>query len=294
MPPAAAITPDGWTVVLPRWSKRRRQKSQIPKSPPSSRIPTPIPWTPAIQTDPINISDESKLLHKIHISLQKLQSSQFYHALAALLRSPQTLASLSRALSSHPNMLMPMVVYGIGSIGSHYPPRLQLALAILLRRNFDWIGDVQVFDPVISAAEARVMASLGCPVLSVDEQARRVVDRPTLFFMPHCEAALYDNLIEANWAPERLNRMVVFGNSFGRYERFALEFGDSEIAASARHVLGVRRFVEEVGVEMVEEDFYRAFNETSWHFFNLDPGMDMGGVKLGHPIAADNNSIQGV
>ncbi|XP_058103906.1 protein SENSITIVITY TO RED LIGHT REDUCED 1 [Magnolia sinica] len=267
---------EGWTLVLPRRAKNRSKKSQIPKSQ-SSKIP--IPWVPtdlgSSQTDP---STESKLLQKIQLSVKKLESSDFYRALADQLRTPQILHSICRALSSH--LKMPMVIYGIGSIGSYDPSRLQLALAILLQRDFDWIGRIEIFDPVISAVESRVMAALDCSVLSVDEQGRRAAEEPTLFFMPHCEAVLYDNLIEANWRPERLNRIVVFGNSFGHYRRVVSEFKGSAIADSARHVLAVGRFVEEVGIETVSDDFFRAFHETSWHFFDLDPGMDMESVKL--------------
>ena len=37
---------------------------------------------------------------------------------------------------------------------------------------------------------------------------------PTLFFLPHCEAELCDNLIAANAAAHALGRVAVLGNSF--------------------------------------------------------------------------------
>ena len=90
---------------------------------------------------------------------------------------------------------MQMVMYGIGSIESSEPPRLQLGLAILMKKRLSWIGDMEVFDPILSATETRVLETLGCSVLSVNEQGRRQALKPTLFFMPRCEAELYDNLL---------------------------------------------------------------------------------------------------
>ena len=86
---------------------------------------------------------------------------------------------------------------------------MQLSLAMLLKRKFSWIGDIEVFDPILSATESRVLENLGCSVLSVNEQGQRQASKPTLFFMPHCEAVLYNNLVQANWRTERLNNIVL-------------------------------------------------------------------------------------
>ncbi|RVW72192.1 hypothetical protein CK203_059496 [Vitis vinifera] len=37
--------------------------------------------------------------------------------------------------------------------------------------NVQWIGDIDVFDPILSGTESRVLEALGCSVLSVNEQA---------------------------------------------------------------------------------------------------------------------------
>ncbi|RWR72368.1 Sensitivity To Red Light Reduced-like protein [Cinnamomum micranthum f. kanehirae] len=58
---------------------------------------------------------------------------------------------------------MQMVIYGIGSIDSYEPPRLQLSMAILLSRRFDSVieGRIEVFDSIISKVELRVMGGAG-------------------------------------------------------------------------------------------------------------------------------------
>ncbi|KAG8376138.1 hypothetical protein BUALT_Bualt09G0032100 [Buddleja alternifolia] len=101
------------------------------------------------------------------------------------------------------------------NIESFEHPRLQLSLAILMKRKFDWIGEIELSVPIISLVESKVLTSLGCSVLSINEQGRRIVLETTLFFMPHCEA----ELLETNWGVDQLNRVIVFGNSFSAYEQ---------------------------------------------------------------------------
>ncbi|GFY89046.1 sensitivity to red light reduced protein [Actinidia rufa] len=168
---------------------------------------------------------------------------------------------------------MQMVIYGIGSIESYETPRLQLALAILMKKRLSWIGDMEVFDPILSATETRVLETLGCSVLSVNEQGRRQALKPTLFFMPHCEAELYDNLLQANWRVDMLKRVVLFGNSFESYEQYVLVFKNSTVINLRKHILAVRRFTKEAGIKTVSDDYFRAFHDLSWHFFSFDPEM---------------------
>jgi hypothetical protein len=161
---------------------------------------------------------------------------------------------------------MLMVIYGIGSIESYETPRFQLSLAILMKRKFCWIGDIEVFDPILSATESRVLESLGCSVLSVNEQGRRRATKPMLFYMPHCEAGLYNNLLQANWELELLNHIVLFGNSFEMYEFFS-EIKNSIVVESTMHVLAARKFANEYVIKTASDDYFAAFHDSSWHFF---------------------------
>ncbi|KAJ6702464.1 SRR1-LIKE PROTEIN [Salix koriyanagi] len=156
-------------------------------------------------------------------------------------------------------------------IESYETPRFQLSLAILMKRKFDWIGDMEVFDPILSATESRVLESLGCSVLSVNEHGRRRVTKPTLFYMPHCEAELYNNLLQANWELELLNHIVLFGNSFEMYE-FLSEIKKSFVVDSTGHILAARKFTEEYVIKIASDDYLTAFHDSSWHFFS--PSLD--------------------
>ena len=133
-----------WTVVLPRRGKRRWNFL-------TSKHPEQHwqPWAPA--DFEMDHHRETKLMQKIQICIEKLENSTFYHVLLDQVQTPHMLEAFFRVLGSE--LKMQMVVYGIGSIESYEPPRLQLSLAILLKRKLSWIGDIEVLDPILSVTE---------------------------------------------------------------------------------------------------------------------------------------------
>ncbi|KAF5726010.1 putative Protein SENSITIVITY TO RED LIGHT REDUCED [Tripterygium wilfordii] len=248
-----------WTVVLPRRGRHRRNYPKI-RTPEEQQQP----WFPSdLKRDTVV---ESRLLQKLQTCMKKIESSQFYKTLMDQIQSPEIMDHICRVLGSEMNM--EMVVYGIGSIEAYEAPRFQLSLALLMKRKFSWIGDIEVFDPILSATEMRVMEALGCSVLSVNEQGRRHAVKPTLFYMPHCEANLYDNLLQVNWGMEQLNRIVLFGNSFETYQQYVSEFTSSLVADSARHILAAQKFTDEFAVKTVSDDYFAAFHDSSLHFLS--------------------------
>ncbi|XVF46718.1 hypothetical protein PTKIN_Ptkin03bG0050600 [Pterospermum kingtungense] len=73
-----------------------------------------------------------------------------------------------------------------------------------------------------------VLKELGCTVLSVNEDCKRRVERPTLFFMPYVPSHLESNLLEANWSPSNINHVILFTNRMSEdleYYQFRLEHG---------------------------------------------------------------------
>ncbi|KAK4264747.1 hypothetical protein QN277_025879 [Acacia crassicarpa] len=148
---------------------------------------------------------------------------------------------------------MKMVIYGIGKFESYENPNYQIGLAILMQRDFKWIGDIEVFDPALSMNECQILKALGCSVLEFDEDGKRKSLKPTVFFMPHCPIMLYDNLLQANWKPSLLSNVVIFGNSFGKYASYA----SSDYNEDSKDT-GLGRNRQGGG----------AFHCLSWHFFH--------------------------
>ncbi|KAL0397630.1 UNVERIFIED_CONTAM: protein SENSITIVITY TO RED LIGHT REDUCED 1 [Sesamum calycinum] len=259
--PQKSAPADDWTVVLPRRGKRNRSshKFVIPEKQKEKQ-----PWAP-IDVE-IDTERESKLMQKMQNYIQKLENTEFCLSFFDQMQSPEMMSRILKVSGSEEKMQM--VIYGIGSIESFEPPRLQLSLALLMKRKFDWIGAVEIFDPIISLTESKVLTSLGCSVLSINEQGRRLALKPTMFFMPHCEAELYDNLLEANWRVDRLKCLLLFGNSFSAYEQHVSICKSLDVAKTRKRILSVRRFTEEFRVNTFSDDSFRAFHGSSWHFFN--------------------------
>eukprot|EP00850_Spirogloea_muscicola_P023491 SM000361S13810 [mRNA] locus=s361:7494:10255:- [translate_table: standard] len=120
---------------------------------------------------------------------------------------------------------MDLVVYGIGSLEHSEVARCQLGLAGLLAKQLQAALPVWVYDPVLTALERTAMQCLGCECLPHNEEGLRRAERPTVFYMPHCEVELYENVLLANAGSGLLGQVAILGNSFGHYHlRQALPF----------------------------------------------------------------------
>ncbi|KAL1768707.1 SRR1 isoform X2 [Sigmodon hispidus] len=108
------------------------------------------------------------------------------------------------------------VCYGLGNFASCVTARSQLAFMLLflekykIPRSHCW-----VYDPLFSQTEISVLTCLGVTVLNENEEGKHSVHgQPTVFYMPHCGTALYNNLLWSNWSIDDLSRVVIIGNSF--------------------------------------------------------------------------------
>ncbi|KAM3611207.1 uncharacterized protein V6R79_014901 [Siganus canaliculatus] len=107
------------------------------------------------------------------------------------------------------------VCYGLGSFSTCVSARYQLAmLLLLLDAGQIPTKDCFVYDPVFSSGEEDVLRELGLTVLTENEEGKRLVTKPTLFFLMHCGKALYNNLLWKNWSTQCLPLMIIMGNSF--------------------------------------------------------------------------------
>ena len=94
-----------------------------------------------------------------------------------------------------------LVCYGIGRFSTSHPSQLQLAVLLALRSSLPVATDcsIQLYDPLLSSLEWAVLSSVGISAIEHNEEAKRCVSRCTVFYMPHCGQALYNNLLWANW-----------------------------------------------------------------------------------------------
>ncbi|KAK7145527.1 hypothetical protein R3I93_013302 [Phoxinus phoxinus] len=107
------------------------------------------------------------------------------------------------------------VCYGLGNFASCVSARYQLAMLLLLLETLQIpVGSCSVYDPVFSASECDALKELGFTVLTENEEGKRPVYQPTLFYLMHCGKALYNNLLWRNWTPQTLQKIIIIGNRF--------------------------------------------------------------------------------
>jgi hypothetical protein len=161
-----------------------------------------------------------------------------------------------------------MVVFGVGSIAGSEVSRSQIALAMLLKHNFEsFFNKILVYDPVLSDSECRVLTTLGCAPMFHDENGSMRAQVPTIFYMPHCEVGLYNNVLLANREPGScLSQLLVLGNSFHKYEEQWSVFPQPK-SARPDCLLELQKHVKEYIVDPVNFPLASAFNDMSWHFF---------------------------
>lgn len=108
------------------------------------------------------------------------------------------------------------VCYGLGNFSTCVIARHQLAfLRLFLEKYQIPPSHCYVYDPLFSPCEIEALQALGLTILSENEEGKRSVSGElTLFYMPHCGTALYNNLLWRNWSPDALCQMLIIGNSF--------------------------------------------------------------------------------
>ncbi|KAI5133450.1 SRR1-like protein isoform X1 [Manis pentadactyla] len=157
------------------------------------------------------------------------------------------------------------VCYGIGNFATCVVARNQLTFLLLflekcqIPRSHCW-----VYDPLFSPLEIAVLNSLGMAVLSENEEGKRsVCGEPTIFYMPHCGTALYNNLLWSNWSVDALSKTVIIGNSFtGLQERLLTRI----LQKNYLYVAKILNGLEELEFPQTSQ-YMDIFNDTSVHWF---------------------------
>ena len=95
---------------------------------------------------------------------------------------------------------------------------MQLDLPLLLRDKLQWVNDIVVYDAVLTQLEQKAIHALNCTCPSAGEEKGRKVDRPTLFFIPHCSPIVTENILKKNWSRSELKNIVKIANKLKMYD----------------------------------------------------------------------------
>uniref|UniRef100_A0A8C6W1U8 SRR1-like domain-containing protein n=1 Tax=Nannospalax galili TaxID=1026970 RepID=A0A8C6W1U8_NANGA len=159
--------------------------------------------------------------------------------------------------------LVKCVCYGLGNFASCATARIQLAfLLLLLEKCHIPRSHCCVYDPLFSHVETTVLMALGVMVLKENEEGKHSVGiQPTVFYMPHCGMALYNNLLWSNWSTAALSRTVIIGNSF-RSEPEEQAMADLLLDLSVQILKGLK----ELALPQTPQ-YMDTFNDMSVHWF---------------------------
>ncbi|XP_054852641.1 SRR1-like protein [Eublepharis macularius] len=248
----------GWSG--PRGRRRRRRRQRGPAGVPAER-------------------EEERQRRRLREAREELLSSEFWNpSLRILLRSQKELLACRKEtplpimedallalehLQLYPPCLQ-CVCYGLGNFSSCFKARFQLAFLLLLLEELQIPKELCcIFDPVFSPLEKEVLSCLGLSVLSQNEEGKRPIAEPTVFYMVHCGKALYNNLLWSNWSAEALSKMIIIGNSFkGIEERIPTRIFQTDYAYIAKILIAA----EEEALPP-HTQFLDVFNDTAVHRF---------------------------
>jgi hypothetical protein len=144
--------------------------------------------------------------------MSNVRSSSLYTEFVDHLKeNPSIRDRMSDMLGAHERM--ELVIYGLGSFEFDVKSQYQLAFALLLKEDSIFpVGDIETYDPALSPADVMACFNFGIRVLLVNEQCRRSVEKPTLFFVPGL--IFLGNLMESNFSPKQLNKIVLVSYGF--------------------------------------------------------------------------------
>lgn len=156
-----------------------------------------------------------------------------------------------------------ILCYGLGQFSECMISRYQCALLLLLKDNFG--AKVLVHDPIFSLNECRVLRSIGCEVITENEEGcRKLNGETTLVFLPHCPRQLTDNFLRTNWFPNLLSKCLLLSNSLTNLVESEIRRGE----LSKDCPCSVALFPHSVELGLVNSFQYSdIFNDTALHVF---------------------------
>ncbi|KAM7262453.1 hypothetical protein ACFE04_000136 [Oxalis oulophora] len=227
-----------------------------------------------------DFEDEAKRLTKeMEIAINEVKESEFYAGVRKQIRTCEELEHRFSRMLGGSHSHIQIVVYALGSMEFSFASQNQMAIIICIAREFpNWFQpEIQVYDPAFSPADRIVLKNLGCNVLSFNEQCSRIVERPTLFYMPYAFNWLISNVLAANWCPSRINQVVILTNAMKSRtdgSKHSLTFArDYCYYLERMQYLGaIDEYIKPVEIE---EAFGIDFNAFAWNFFEIKPDINM-------------------
>jgi len=206
-------------------------------------------------------------LEQLRASLERLEADLAASPFCTSLR--HAFAAVAAGDAAYWRRITRVRCYGLGPPSSSLSARAQLALLPVLLSLLPGAPSAAFYDPVLSDLDKQLIAAAGGTLLTEAAAADHRVTESTLFYMPHCDASVYNDVLDANWAAESLPELAILGNSFEHMqERWS---GPTFRRRTGRP----HRVLALTDLGLVREEALRgsgfrvenAFNDTSLHVF---------------------------
>lgn len=197
---------DGFQLVT---SKKKRHRSQLNSQ-------TWTRSTPPVASKPFQSQDISELERKVEDCKEKLETRDNCSYW------PKLQLEFGRLMLDYKESGtkgVDIICYGLGSVDENLSARYQFALLLLLvdeLKSKCQLDSVELFDPVFSPLDMHLFTHCyPFKLAEKNDQCIRPVNNDqaklTMFYMPHCSKALYNNLLYSNWNLGSLNNMLILG-----------------------------------------------------------------------------------
>ncbi|RWS31743.1 SRR1-like protein [Leptotrombidium deliense] len=237
-----------------------------------------------IANNNVFVEDEltrEQLLRKIKECIEDVKHSRYFEALVEV---------IERNVELKPKAI---VCYGLGRLAASNCSRYQFALLSLLKNTLD-CQNVFVFDPIFTELDKDVLSNVyQCEIITENEKCkRRVGCEQVFFFMPHCDKALFNNLLWINWDVFCLSNVIIFGNSFSSMIDAIVS---KEAKAQFNYLVNVLS-LNLVNECRIENNFRLkdVFNDLSLHLFpvsEMDESVLSACYSLQSPVYNEENDV---
>ncbi|KAF9264732.1 hypothetical protein L218DRAFT_200346 [Marasmius fiardii PR-910] len=128
-------------------------------------------------------------------------------------------------------------------------------------------SNISLYDPVFSDEDCGLFEVHGLSVSSAFTNGAVIEEdtaKPTIYFMPHCDVDLYEQVLKANWSENRIRNLVLIGNRLEDYV-------ERELKVKAPHILRIVPTLTSKPLPLCQP-WPAAFNNTAVQC--LSPGAD--------------------
>lgn len=219
-----------------------------------------------------NQLNSNLLKSKIDLCVQQLNESLYlknvFNAISRCLQIK--FGSESIGISGQ---LSQIICYGLGNFTTSADSLYQLTLLLSLK-DFCKTDRIYIFDPIFTENEKIFLKEeLNLTLIEKNEKCIHPIDSSSdqmvMFFMPHCDKSLFNNILWSNWDSKRLQNILIFGNSF---ERISETIGSKRTAKLFyRYLTEMTDSLDGVLIEIKVENSFtpkQVFNDLSIHGFN--------------------------